>query len=92
MEQHHQDGDAAQALDFHKALAVWRVYFWLLQKIGSRLFPSWKVIYDGLPELIEGTRWTSELTALLRERGFQDVTFEWLTLWGSSIITARSPA
>jgi len=72
-------------------LAVWRGYFWVLQTIGSRLFSSWKAIYEGLPELIERTRWTSELTALLRERGFQDVTCEWLTLWGSSIITARSP-
>ncbi|MBI3608986.1 MAG: class I SAM-dependent methyltransferase [Nitrospirae bacterium] len=73
------------------ALAVWRAYFWLLQTIGSRLFPSWKAIYEGLPELIQRTRWTSELTALLRERGFQDVTFEWQTLWGSAIVTARSP-
>jgi len=74
------------------ALAVWRAYFWLLQTIGSRLFPSWKAIYDGLPELIQRTRWTSELTALLGEGGFRDVTFEWQTLWGSAIITARSPA
>jgi demethylmenaquinone methyltransferase/2-methoxy-6-polyprenyl-1,4-benzoquinol methylase len=74
------------------ALVVWRVYFWLLQTIGSKIFPSWKAIYDGLPELIQRTRWTSELTALLREGGFRDVTFEWQTLWGSAIITARSPA
>jgi demethylmenaquinone methyltransferase/2-methoxy-6-polyprenyl-1,4-benzoquinol methylase len=73
------------------ALAVWRAYFWLLQTFGSRIFPSWKAIYDGLPELIQRTRWTSELTALLREGGFRDVTFEWQTLWGSAIITARSP-
>jgi len=74
------------------ALAVWLAYFWLLQTIGSRIFPAWKAIYDGLPELIQRTRWTSELTALLREREFRDVTFEWQTLWGSAIITARSPA
>lgn len=73
------------------ALAVWRAYFWLLQTFGSRIFPSWKAIYDGLPDLIQRTRWTSELTALLREGGFRDVTFEWQTLWGSAIITARSP-
>lgn len=72
------------------ALAVWRAHFWLLQTVGSRLFPSWKAIYDGLPELIQQTRWTSELTALLREREFRDVAFEWQTLWGSAIVTARS--
>jgi demethylmenaquinone methyltransferase/2-methoxy-6-polyprenyl-1,4-benzoquinol methylase len=70
------------------ARRVWRVYFWLLQTIGVKLFPAWKEIYDGLPKLIEATQWTSELQALLRERGFRDVTFEWQTLWGSAIVTA----
>ncbi len=72
-------------------LAVWRGYFRMLQTIGSRIFPAWRAIYDGLPKLIEQTRWTSELTALLRARGFRDVTFEWQTLGGSAIITARRP-
>lgn len=71
------------------ALAVWRVYFWLLQTIGTKIFPTWKEIYDGLPKLIESTQWTSELQALLRNRGFRDVTFEWQTLWGAVIVTAR---
>ncbi len=73
-------------------LAIWRGYFGLLQTIGSRIFPAWKAIYDGLPELIERTRWTSELPKLLRERGFVDVRFEWQTLGGSAIITGRSPS
>jgi demethylmenaquinone methyltransferase/2-methoxy-6-polyprenyl-1,4-benzoquinol methylase len=73
------------------ALAVWRVYFWMLQTIGTKIFPAWKEIYDGLPKLIESTQWTNELQALLRDRGFRDVTFEWQTLWGSAIITARAP-
>ena len=42
-------------------LKVWRAYFWTLQTIGSPLFPPWKAIYDGLPELIERTRWVSDL-------------------------------
>ncbi len=74
------------------ALAVWRVYFRMLQTIGSKVFPAWKAIYDGLPELIERTRWTAELPELLRGRGFVDVRFEWQTLGGSAIITARSPS
>lgn len=73
------------------ALAVWRAYFRMLQTLGSKIFPAWKAIYDGLPELIERTRWTSELQELLRARGFRDVTFEWQTLGGSAIITARAP-
>ncbi len=74
------------------ALAVWRGYFRMLQTIGSKIFTAWKAIYDGLPELIEQTRWTSELPELLRKRGFRDVTFEWQTLGGSVIITARIPS
>jgi demethylmenaquinone methyltransferase/2-methoxy-6-polyprenyl-1,4-benzoquinol methylase len=73
------------------ALAVWRAYFWFLQTVGVKIFPSWREIYDGLPKLIEATHWTSELQTLLRDRGFQDVTFEWQTLWGSAIVTARAP-
>ncbi|MFZ5863801.1 MAG: class I SAM-dependent methyltransferase [Nitrospirota bacterium] len=74
------------------ALAVWRGYFWLLQTIGVKIFPAWKEIYDGLPELIETTQWTSELPDLLRRAGFRDVAFEWQTLWGSAIVTARRPS
>jgi demethylmenaquinone methyltransferase/2-methoxy-6-polyprenyl-1,4-benzoquinol methylase len=72
-------------------LAVWRGYFRMLQTVGAKIVPAWRAIYDGLPVLIEQTRWTSELTTLLRARGFQDVTLEQLTLGGSAIITARRP-
>lgn len=72
-------------------LAVWRGYFRMLQTVGAKIVPAWKAIYDGLPVLIEQTRWTSELTTLLHARGFRDVTFERLTLGGSAIITARRP-
>lgn len=73
------------------AVVVWRAYFWILQTVGSRVMPSWKAIYDGLPVVIERTRWTSELLALLTARGFRDVRFTWLTMWGSAIVTARAP-
>ncbi len=73
------------------AVAVWRAYFWMLQTVGARIFPSWRPIYEGLPKLIEETRWTTELQTLLQNRGFRDVTFEWQTLRGSAIVTARRP-
>jgi demethylmenaquinone methyltransferase/2-methoxy-6-polyprenyl-1,4-benzoquinol methylase len=72
-------------------LAVWRGYFRMLQTVGAKIVPAWRAIYDGLPVLIEQTRWTSELTTLLRARGFRDVTLERLTLGGSAIITTRCP-
>jgi len=72
--------------------AVWRAYFWGLQRLGSKMFPAWKEIYDGLPKLIVGTTWAPDLMALLRLAGFERVTFEWQTLGGAAIVTARGPA
>lgn len=70
---------------------VWRVYFMALQRLGSPVFPAWKEIFDGLPELIERTRWAEELPVLLREQGFVDIRRRDLTLYGSAIVTARRP-
>ncbi|TFY97521.1 class I SAM-dependent methyltransferase [Ramlibacter rhizophilus] len=70
---------------------TWRVYFYLLQRMG-RVFPAWREIYHGLPELIEHTRWLEELPAALQAHGFTDIHREDLTLYGSAIVTARRPA
>jgi len=68
---------------------LWRLYFWTLQHLGSRLFPSWREIYYGLPKLIEETQWVPELTAALKENGFLDSRVEYLTAYGAAIVTAR---
>ncbi len=68
---------------------IWRCYFWLLQRLGSRLYPAWREIYYGLPDLIEKSRWVSELIQALQEHGFQAIRMEYLTAYGSAIITAR---
>ena len=68
---------------------VWRFYFWLLQNVGTPLFPAWKEIYKGLPHLIEETRWINELTNALEINKFQNITMEYLTAYGSAIISAR---
>lgn len=72
--------------------AVWRLYFWLMQRTVARLVPSWRPIYDGLPKLIERTRWLEELPEVLREHGFEDIRVEYLTLGGSAIVSARRGA
>lgn len=74
-----------------KASLVWlfRLYFFLLQRLGSPLLPSWREIFYGLPRLIEETRWVPELTNALRETGFEDIRMEYLTAYGSAIVTAR---
>jgi demethylmenaquinone methyltransferase/2-methoxy-6-polyprenyl-1,4-benzoquinol methylase len=68
---------------------IWRVYFALLQGIGSRLFPAWREIYYGLPELIEQSRWPQQLMDALGEDGFQDVRMDYWTAYGSAVITAQ---
>ena len=72
-------------------VSIWRLYFKVLQRLGSPLFPAWREIYHGLPQLIERTRWPQELIAALQEHGFTDVRRLDLTLYGSAIVTARRP-
>ena len=76
----------------HAALVrIWRLYFWFMQRVAVKLYPSWREIYDGLPRLIEETRWIPELTTALQNEGFQNIRLEYLTLYGSAIVTANRP-
>ena len=70
-------------------VALFRLYFKALQRVGGALLPGWREIYFGLPRLIEETRWLPELQAALREHGFRDVEVRHLTLYGSAIVSAR---
>ncbi|WP_447980070.1 methyltransferase domain-containing protein [Candidatus Nitrospira bockiana] len=73
-------------------VAVWRGYFWMLQRLAAPWLPRWREIFFGLPRLIEQTRWVPELMEGLRVNGFQAVELEYLTAYGSAIVTARKPA
>ncbi len=68
---------------------LWRLYFYVLQRLGSPLFPVWREIFYGLPGLIQESRWIPDLTAALRVNGFTEIRMEYLTAYGSAIITAR---
>ncbi|MEW6611574.1 MAG: class I SAM-dependent methyltransferase [Pseudomonadota bacterium] len=70
-------------------VALWRLYFGVMQQVSSRVFPAWREIYHGLPKLIEETRWVPELTLALQENGFRDIRLEYLTAYGSAIVSAR---
>ncbi|WBY02996.1 class I SAM-dependent methyltransferase [Ramlibacter tataouinensis] len=72
-------------------VALWRLYFKALQRLGTPLFPAWREIFHGLPQLIEQTRWPQELQAALQQRGFVEIRRLDLTLHGSAIVTARRP-
>jgi demethylmenaquinone methyltransferase/2-methoxy-6-polyprenyl-1,4-benzoquinol methylase len=69
-------------------VAVWRLYFRVMQHTVARAFPSWHEIYLGLPRLIEETRWLATLQESLTANRFSDVTLEYLTLYGSAIVRA----
>jgi Methylase involved in ubiquinone/menaquinone biosynthesis len=68
---------------------IWCLYFKVLQTAGTPFFPAWREIFYGLPQLVEETRWVEELPEALRENGFKDIRMEYLTLYGSAIVTAR---
>ena len=70
-------------------VALWRLYFKALQLVGGALLPAWNEIYHGLPRLIEQTRWLPELEQALAENGFRDIRTEYLTAYGSAIVSAR---
>lgn len=70
---------------------VWRLYFVLLRAIGGPLFPAWKEIYRGLPQLIRETRWLDESRERLQGAGFESITCDYLTAYGSAIVHARKP-
>jgi demethylmenaquinone methyltransferase/2-methoxy-6-polyprenyl-1,4-benzoquinol methylase len=71
-------------------VAVWRLYFKLLRTIGGAFYPAWREIYHGLPRLIEESRWLPELERHLRVSGFAAVRTDYLTAYGSAIVTARA--
>jgi demethylmenaquinone methyltransferase/2-methoxy-6-polyprenyl-1,4-benzoquinol methylase len=73
-------------------VAVWRTYFKALQLVGGALLPGWREIYHGLPRLIEETRWLPQLQQALAENRFRDIRTEYLTAYGSAIVSAQTPS
>ncbi|HEY5648371.1 MAG TPA: class I SAM-dependent methyltransferase [Nitrospiria bacterium] len=69
--------------------ALWEFYFKLQQTIGILFYPKWRTIYKELPVLLRKTNWITELTAALKNSGFEDIKVESLTLGGAAIVTAR---
>ncbi|HKQ26959.1 MAG TPA: class I SAM-dependent methyltransferase [Burkholderiales bacterium] len=70
-------------------VVLFRLYFKALQAIGGALLPTWREIYYGLPRLIEETRWLPELQQALAQNGFSEVRTQYLTAYGSAIVSAR---
>lgn len=71
---------------------MWRTYFYLLQTLAGPVLPAWRQICYGLPRLIEETRWVNELQEKLKKEGFQNIRLDYLTLYGSALLTATAPS
>src|SRR5574340_189895 len=58
---------------------LWEFYFKLLQTAGSRRYPEWKAVFDGLPGFLRETTWVSESAAALQTNNFSDIDVQYLT-------------
>ncbi len=72
-------------------LLLWRIWFALLQTIGGRIFPEWRIVFQELPAFLQATRWLPETLALLQALGFAKLTRQELTFGTSAIVTADKP-
>jgi demethylmenaquinone methyltransferase/2-methoxy-6-polyprenyl-1,4-benzoquinol methylase len=68
----------------------WRLQFGVIRPVFGTLFPAWREAFDGLPRLIEETRWVPELESALRANGFSDVRTEELSAHGATMVSARA--
>ena len=71
--------------------STWRLYFFITRRTVARALPQWEEIYQGLPELIEETRWVRELQDALAASGFRDINTEHLTFGSAAIVSALKP-
>ena len=69
---------------------LWECYFKLLQTIGIRFYPEWREVFYGLPDLLRNTTWIHDLTTVLRQHGYSEITVERLTLGSAAIVTAKN--
>ncbi|MGD1836592.1 MAG: class I SAM-dependent methyltransferase, partial [Nitrososphaeraceae archaeon] len=68
----------------------WHFYFSLLKKLGKFL-KSWEFIFSNLDAVIKNSKWTENLIADLKKKGFQSIDCKYYTLKTSAIILAQKP-
>lgn len=71
--------------------SLWRAYFAILRRVGSRVYPEWGTVFDELPAFLRQTTWVPECLTLLRENAFCNPTSESFTFGTSAIVTGRKP-
>ena len=70
---------------------LWEFFFKIMQGVGTRVYPQWRIIFYELPVLLRQTTWVHDLVQSLRKNGFSGITVEPLTRGTSTMVTARKP-
>ena len=65
-------------------------YFNLLQAFGSRMYPTWRIIFHELHDLLRRTEWVARLLETLEANGFSRIEVESQTLGVSTIVSAKA--
>ena len=65
-------------------------YFNVLQGIGSRMYPPWRIIFYELYGLLRRTKWVAESVRTLEINDFSNIKVESHTLGISTIVTAKN--
>ncbi len=68
---------------------LWEFYFRILQSAGKWKYPEWNAVFEGLPRLLRGTKWTTELVKLLRQNAFSGISVQPFVFGTSAIVTAK---
>jgi demethylmenaquinone methyltransferase/2-methoxy-6-polyprenyl-1,4-benzoquinol methylase len=72
------------------ARTIWHGYNRVLNFLGRRLFPEWKVVFDNnLTDLIVRSNWLEEFSTAFRRHGCMDIQIERLTFGSAAIISAE---
>ena len=69
---------------------LWRLQFGVIRPTLGTLFPSWRSAFDGLPTLIEQTRWVPDLMDALQREDFSAIKVEELSAHGSTMVLAHA--
>jgi demethylmenaquinone methyltransferase/2-methoxy-6-polyprenyl-1,4-benzoquinol methylase len=69
---------------------LWNAHFAML-RLAGRFTESWKTVFDTLDDLIENSNWLDQTAAVLRVRGFHNISCKYCTADTVAIVYAEKP-
>ena len=71
---------------------VWRVWMWMLNTFGRRVFPAWEKAFDEeLVTVIRDTHWPRDFMDAFARHGYVDIERQNLSARSAMIVSARRP-